>query len=631
MTAEGKQRKTTQSGRQMKRLRGTAEPEKVFRTGLLADSQRESLKKEYDASGPYHHVVIKDLVADDLLRRVRAELLAIHATRKETDIYRVFQTGDMANLDGLPEHELTQLKSLLQLRNALYSHEFRTYIASICGVGKLSPSKADLSHNIYKEGCHLLCHDDVIGTRSISYIIYLTDPEDPWRESDGGGLELFPVVSKGTPAVHPSVVIPPAWNQMCMFAVQPGHSFHSVAEVVSVDRTRPSISGWFHVLQPEDMSDEELAAYEREKLNSDGNGLPKASLDQLLSGDSDFPFKDLPKFSIKGPEFDDEEVEMKSGNDEDDEEEGAPLTESEIAFLKPFINPSYLNPKVISQANDRFCEDSSIQLTSFLEPSLAAAISKATQSQDKKDGLLTPVPRPATQPAPIANYNAGVSRDWVATGPSHKHRFLQLMKPSGQPLPQTPTLSTQDPSMDLATLEHVLFSSKPFLRLINLITSLKPTASRSQARRFRPGMDYTLATTSGESSNDPDSEVGVLDATLCFVCERDGQDAGLWESDEVGGFDCYMAADESNDDPAQYRAQRAVKAAYTGTAGSAENGEEEDMEGAEGDGGALLSVSAKSNCLSLVMREASVMRFIKYVGARAPGSRWDVAVEYKYE
>jgi Rps23 Pro-64 3,4-dihydroxylase Tpa1-like proline 4-hydroxylase len=28
--------------------------------------------------------------------------------------------------------------------------------------------------------CHLLCHDDVIGTRCVSYIIYLTDPDDEW-------------------------------------------------------------------------------------------------------------------------------------------------------------------------------------------------------------------------------------------------------------------------------------------------------------------------------------------------------------------------------------------------------------------------------------------------------------------
>ena len=28
---------------------------------------------------------------------------SIHASHKETDIYRVFQTGDLANLDGLSD------------------------------------------------------------------------------------------------------------------------------------------------------------------------------------------------------------------------------------------------------------------------------------------------------------------------------------------------------------------------------------------------------------------------------------------------------------------------------------------------------------------------------------------------
>ena len=46
---------------------------------------------------------------------------------------------------------------------------------------------------IFHAGCHLLCHDDVIGTRRVSYIIYLTDPDDEWRDEDGGALELYPI------------------------------------------------------------------------------------------------------------------------------------------------------------------------------------------------------------------------------------------------------------------------------------------------------------------------------------------------------------------------------------------------------------------------------------------------------
>lgn len=57
-------------------------------------------------------------------------------------------------------------------------------------------------------------------------------------------------------------------------------------------------------------------------------------------------------------------------------------------------------------------------------------------------------------------------------------------------------------------------------------------------------------------------------------------------------------------------------------------GESDDEE--EGDAStSLLSVSACNNTLSLVMRDEGVMRFVKYVSAAAPGSRWDVAVEYE--
>lgn len=37
-------------------------------------------------------------------------------------------------------------------------------------------------------------HDDVIGTRAVSFIIYLTDPDEPWRAEEGGALELYPLV-----------------------------------------------------------------------------------------------------------------------------------------------------------------------------------------------------------------------------------------------------------------------------------------------------------------------------------------------------------------------------------------------------------------------------------------------------
>jgi Rps23 Pro-64 3,4-dihydroxylase Tpa1-like proline 4-hydroxylase len=100
----------------------------------------------------------------------------------------------------------------------MYSARFREYLSSVTGSGKLSGQKTDTepvtedrysrkraeyiasrsfstdgnfereessspSINVYTEGCHLLCHDDVIGSRRLSYILYLTDPDTPITSS----------------------------------------------------------------------------------------------------------------------------------------------------------------------------------------------------------------------------------------------------------------------------------------------------------------------------------------------------------------------------------------------------------------------------------------------------------------
>jgi Rps23 Pro-64 3,4-dihydroxylase Tpa1-like proline 4-hydroxylase len=118
--------------------------------------------------------------------------------------------------------------------------------------------KQDMSVNTYRKGCHLLNHDDVIGTRRVSYILYMPLPHyQLWQKEWGGALELYPVRegADGTlePEPIPTKSVPPAWNQFIFFEVQPGRSFHSVEEVVVGEGEdgwqRLSISGWFHAPQ----------------------------------------------------------------------------------------------------------------------------------------------------------------------------------------------------------------------------------------------------------------------------------------------------------------------------------------------------------------------------------------------
>ena len=136
-----------------------------------------------------------------------------------------------------------------------------------------------------------------------------------------------------------------------------------------------------------------------------------------------------------------------------------------------------------------------------------------------------------------------------------------------------------------------------------------------------------------------------LDATLCFVAgdvaagaragppppskeeeddedededeeendEEDEEEGSPWSSGDVGGFECYIEAETKEGGDTAEAAE-----VYKGP--GAEDDEDETS---------LLSVTPGANVLSLVMRDLEVMRFVKYVSSAAPGSRWDVAVEYE--
>lgn len=142
----------------------------------------------------------------------------------------------------------------------MYSSQFRQFLRAVTRCGPLSGKKQDMAVNSYTQGCHLLNHDDVIGSRRVSYILYMPLPHDqPWKKDWGGALELYPVKQNQDgqlePEAIPSKSILPSWNQFIFFEVQPGRSFHSVEEVVvgeqSMDKRteRLSISGWFHTAQ----------------------------------------------------------------------------------------------------------------------------------------------------------------------------------------------------------------------------------------------------------------------------------------------------------------------------------------------------------------------------------------------
>jgi hypothetical protein len=55
----------------------------------------------------------------------------------------------------------------------------------------------------------------------------------------------------------------------------------------------------------------------------------------------------------------------------------------------------------------------------------------------------------------------------------------------------------------------------------------------------------------------------------------------------------------------------------------------DEEEAGDDDEGPLLTLGTSFNKLLLVLRDPGVMRFVKYLSAGAPGSRWDIGGEWE--
>ncbi|KAF2099329.1 hypothetical protein NA57DRAFT_55300 [Rhizodiscina lignyota] len=579
--------------------------ENRFSQGLFEDSKLDAYTKEYVNSQPYKHGVIQDIMDTTLLRRVRDEIQKhLSFTPKETDIYKIHQSGDLANLDGLDDSSLARLPSLLKLRDALYSPEFRKYISHIADAGPLSGQKTDMAINVYTPSCHLLCHDDVIGTRRVSYILYLTDPDKPWKAEWGGALRLYPTkeykAKNGTMVKVPdpefSFSIPPAFNQLSFFAVQPGESFHDVEEVYKQpiggtdddgSRVRMAISGWYHIPQEGEEGYEEGL---EERLAE------KSSLSQLQGRSDEF---DLPQ-----PHW------MAYAEESEEEDEG--LTEKDLSFLLKYMSPSWLTPDTVEEAAERFTEESTLMINDFLSKSFVRKV--------RKDVDLHEMQRLVGEP------------EWQTARPPHKHRFL--FRQSQGP--------TSQPSSTVFLAEHELINeflpSPQFKKWLSLVTGgLTITRSNVLARRFRKGSDYTLATGYDEQQPRLELSLGITpskgwdgddngadETNATPGAEANGSSATLngSEGDNVGGHEVYMAGDDDEDEVE-------LKASNTG-AGQRRKADPAVYRTAadDEDDSVLFTTPASWNTLSIVLRDKGVLRFVKYISKSAPGDRWDVLGEY---
>ena len=148
---------------------------------------------------------------------------------------------------------------------------------------------------------------------------------------------------------------------------------------------------------------------------------------------------------------------------------------------------------------------------------------------------------------------------------------------------------------ELALIDLAIFyKSTIFKKYLTLLTSLCPVSEQVLIRRFRPGMDFTLATKCRFNEllkSNPDILDAVLEGTLCLT-----PSVG-WESGELGGYELYMMDDD--EDNKQY-----LK----------EDVEDASVYRADDSGDSVLINDPPSwNTFNLVLRDESVLEFVKYV------------------
>lgn len=288
-------------------------------------------------------------------------------------------------------------------------------------------------------------------------------------------------------------------------------------------------------------------------------------------------------------------------------------------------------------------EASEIVLHNFLKADLAEGIKRETRAVDQRDYTDKEIP----------SQNLGEGDGWTLQGPTSKHRYASRT-----------SQSTSTPILE--SVLRQLLPSEAFRAWISVVSSLAPVGYRAEARRFRKGLDYTLA---GGEENAGEARLDICLGTTWWADVEPGSD----EEDvlvENGGWECYLASPDEDEDPAVFQSSRAkkaqddqkpentdpviteqpevnvdskaVKEKKDGPSISVNGTELEfdpdqfspsdfdsDSEAGSDDDGPLLTLPVSFNKLLLVLRDPGVMKFVKYLGHGAAGSRWDVGGEWE--
>lgn len=173
------------------------------------------------------------------------------------------------------------------------------------------------------------------------------------------------------------------------------------------------------------------------------------------------------------------------------------------SFLAKYLNPVYLQLRTMKTVMAKFVNESNVQLQAFLVDELAAALEEGLGEADVADAL-----DGTSRGGKIPSHGLGVppssvASTWTVKGPPHKWRYCTLAENALNASSSSPTPARAKAENILRELQDTLFPSEAFRAWLTSVTRLIPLSCAVEARRFRPGLDYTLATSDeGESRLD---------------------------------------------------------------------------------------------------------------------------------
>jgi hypothetical protein len=582
---------------------------------LLSPAGRARARAEWEASRgrPFSHVLLPSAFDAPLLRAAHAELAAQPFRQLSNDLYTFEQTRELRAAPG---------GALARLTASMYAPEFREWLCGVTGVAL--DATVDLSAARYGAGSHLLCHDDDLSERRIAFVIYLVPEGDicgggggsggGWDVGrDGGALELFdtapsvaaalggdpaklalapPAAAAGSggPCLLPGRVVKrlaPEFNALALFEVSAA-SHHAVAEVTAATQSRLSISGWLH--------GPPLARPPLPPLPTPALAEP---LDELLppapAARAPPPAK-RPRAAAPPP---------------------PPPAVAAVAPIAPLLSSVYCRMSVLRTAQARFADEASLLLTGLLAPAVLGAA---------RDDL--------------------ARQRWLRCGPANMRNYRTaagLCWPSCAPLAAA---ASAGDGGGLRGLFRQLLSSE-FRAFLGHVTGLRLGACAGEVRAFARG-EYTLlfdedhrkarveakrravlpeaaaaaaepaAATATKPAAKPASRGAAADEPAAAAAAAAASADERWLRAQLQPLPagaavldvCLCLTDPAAD------ARWAASAAAGGSVVFLTADEE------------LLTVPPVANSLSLVLRDASIMSFVKHVSAAAPGTRYDVALTF---